>query len=53
VLFRSILSEIIAAVMQIKGIAAVTFTLPTPSTERITISDNEKATISPNDIGIS
>jgi hypothetical protein len=48
-----ILSEIIAAVMQIKGIAAVTFTLPTPSTERITISDNEKATISPNDIGIS
>jgi uncharacterized phage protein gp47/JayE len=48
-----ILSEIIAAVMQIKGIAAVTFTLPTPSTERITIADNEKATLSPNDVGIS
>lgn len=48
-----ILSEIIAAVMQIKGVAAVTFTFPSPSTERVTIADNEKATLSPDDIGIS
>lgn len=48
-----ILSEIIAAVMNIKGVAAVTFTNPTPSTERIVISDNEKATIAPEDIGIA
>ena len=48
-----ILSEIIAAVMNIKGVAAVTFTNPTPSTERITIANNEKSTISPNDIGIA
>ena len=48
-----ILSEITAAVMQIKGVAATTFTYPNPSTERITIADNEKATIDPNDIGIA
>jgi hypothetical protein len=48
-----ILSEIIASVMQIKGVGAVTFTSPEPSTERITISDNEKATITPDDIGIA
>ena len=48
-----ILSEIIASVMAIKGVGAVTFTTPTPSTERITIADNEKATIVPNDIGIA
>jgi len=48
-----ILSEMIAAVMQIKGVAAVTFTNPVPSTERITITSNEKATITPNDIGIA
>lgn len=48
-----ILSEIIASIMQIKGVGAVTFTYPTPNTERITIADNEKATITPNDIGIA
>jgi hypothetical protein len=48
-----ILSEIIAAVMNIKGVGAVTFTNPTPDTERITIANNEKATISPDDIGIA
>jgi len=48
-----IVSEIIASVMQIKGVGAVTFTNPIPSTERITISSNEKATIVPDDIGIA
>jgi hypothetical protein len=48
-----IVSEIIANVMQIKGVGAVTFTNPIPSTERITISSNEKATITPDDIGIA
>jgi uncharacterized phage protein gp47/JayE len=48
-----ILSEIIAAIMNIKGVGAVTFTNPVPSTERIVIANNEKATISPEDIGIA
>lgn len=48
-----ILSEIIAAVMEIRGVAAITFTNPTPNTERIVIADNEKAIISPNDIGVA
>lgn len=48
-----ILSEIIAATMQIKGVAAVTFTNPVPSTERITVAGNEKATISTENIGIA
>jgi uncharacterized phage protein gp47/JayE len=48
-----ILSEIIASIMQIKGVAAVTFTNPVPSTERITIANNEKAVITPEDIGIA
>jgi uncharacterized phage protein gp47/JayE len=48
-----ILSEIIATIMQIKGVAAVTFTTPVPSTERISIADNEKATITPDNIGIA
>jgi len=48
-----ILSEIIAAVMQIKGVAAVTFTNPTPSTERIFVANNEKATILKENIGIA
>lgn len=48
-----ILSEIIAAIMGIKGVGAVTFTNPVPSTERITIANNEKATIVPEDIGIA
>lgn len=48
-----ILSEIIAAIMNIKGVGAVTFTNPTPNTERVTIANNEKATIQPEDIGIA
>lgn len=48
-----ILSEIIAAIMNIKGVGAVTFTNPTPDTERVTIANNEKATITPEDIGIA
>jgi uncharacterized phage protein gp47/JayE len=48
-----ILSEIIADIMGIKGVGAVTFTNPTPDTERITIANNEKATITPEDIGIA
>lgn len=48
-----ILSEIIAAIMGIKGVGAVTFTNPTPDTERVTIANNEKATITPEDIGIA
>lgn len=48
-----ILSEIIASIMSIKGVGAVTFTSPTPDTERITIANNEKATITPEDIGIA
>ncbi len=48
-----ILSEIIASIMGIKGVGAVTFTNPTPDTERITIANNEKATIVPDDIGIA
>ena len=48
-----ILSQIVASIMQIKGVAAVTFVYPVPSTERITISDNEKASISTDSIGIS
>ncbi len=48
-----ILSEIIASIMSIKGVGAVTFTNPVPSTERITIANNEKATITPEDIGIA
>jgi hypothetical protein len=48
-----ILSEIIARVMKIKGVAAVTFTTPDPSTERIFVNENEKARIVPEDIGIA
>jgi len=48
-----ILSEIIAQVMGIKGVAAVTFTNPTPSTERITIASNTRANISADNIGIA
>lgn len=48
-----ILSEIIVNVMNITGVAAVTFTSPDPSTERISIADNEKAFIEPDDISVS
>lgn len=48
-----ILSEIIADIMGIKGVGAVTFTNPTPDTERITIANNEKAVVTPEDVGIA
>lgn len=48
-----ILSEMIVRVMGITGVAAVTFNLPVPSTERISVSDNEKAFIEPQDISIA
>lgn len=48
-----ILSEITVAIMNITGVAAVTFTVPTPSTERISVSDNEKSFIESQDISVS
>lgn len=48
-----VLSEIIANVMAIRGVGAVTFIDPAPSEESIPISDEEKALISPDDIEIS
>lgn len=48
-----ILSEIIVKIMSITGVAAVTFNVPAPSTERISVADNEKAFIEPNDISIA
>ena len=48
-----VLAEIIVAVMQITGVAAVTFNVPAPSTERISVADNEKAFIEPNDISVA
>lgn len=47
-----ILSAIIAQVMKVKGVAAVTFSTPAPSQERITVASNEKALISADAIGI-
>jgi hypothetical protein len=47
-----IMSAIIAAVMKVKGVAAVTFNTPEPSTERITVASNEKALIIADRIGI-
>ena len=48
-----ILSEITVAVMSITGVAAVTFNTPDPSTERISIADNEGAFIEPNDVTVA
>ena len=48
-----VLSEITVSVMSITGVAAMTFTNPTPDTERISIADNEKAFIEPDDISVS
>ena len=48
-----ILSEVIVSVMSITGVAAVTFTNPTPDTERVAIADNERAFITPDDISVS
>ena len=48
-----IVSEMIVSVMDITGVEAVTFNEPSPSTERISIADNEKAFINPDDISVS
>ncbi len=48
-----ILSEIIARVMTIRGIEAATFNSPSPNTERIAVSDIEKAFVQARDISIS
>jgi uncharacterized phage protein gp47/JayE len=48
-----ILSEIIARVMSINGVDAATFTNPIPSTERITVADDQKAIITPDLISLS
>ena len=48
-----VLSQIIANLMSISGVASVVFTTPKPSTAIIAIGNNQKATISASDIGIS
>jgi uncharacterized phage protein gp47/JayE len=48
-----ILSAIIARCMQISGIAAITFTTPSPTEERIAVSSDQKALILPDNILIS
>lgn len=48
-----ILSEIIVKVMSITGVAAVTFNVPAASTERISVADNEKAFVEPQDISVA
>ncbi len=48
-----ILSEIIARVMSVSGVGAITFIVPSPETERIAVSDEEKALIASRDISIS
>jgi uncharacterized phage protein gp47/JayE len=48
-----IMSDIIVRVKNIVGVAAVTFIVPSPSNERISISDGEKAFIEPTDISIT
>jgi uncharacterized phage protein gp47/JayE len=48
-----ILSEVIVRIMDITGVAAVTFNTPLPSTERISVADNEKAFIEPENISVA
>jgi uncharacterized phage protein gp47/JayE len=48
-----ILADIIVRIMNITGVAAVTFNTPAPSTERIAIADNEKSFIEPTDISVA
>jgi uncharacterized phage protein gp47/JayE len=48
-----IMSEIIARIMGINGIQAATFTSPSASTERITVTDDQKALINPEQISLS
>lgn len=48
-----ILSEMSARIMAISGIDAVTFTSPSPTMERITVNDQEKAYINPDLISLA
>jgi hypothetical protein len=48
-----VLSQIIADVQAVTGVASVVFTNPAPSTPSITLSSNEKAIISANNILLS
>jgi hypothetical protein len=48
-----ILSEIIAKIMNIRGVGAATFNIPSPNTERIYIDNIEKAFIEAKDISLA
>lgn len=48
-----ILSEIISRIMTIRGVEAATFNVPVAATERIPISDIEKAFVEANNISIA
>jgi len=48
-----ILSEVTAAIMDISGVAAVTFTTPSPTLERITIAADQRAYVAPEAIFLS
>ncbi len=48
-----VLSQIIADIQPISGVASVVFTNPVPSTQSITLAANEKAIISSNNISIA
>jgi len=48
-----IMSQIIADIQPIKGVASVVFTNPVPSTQSIVLSSNEKAIIAANNISIA
>jgi hypothetical protein len=48
-----VLSEIIARIMSINGIDAAGFTNPAASTERITVADDQKSLITPEQISLS
>jgi uncharacterized phage protein gp47/JayE len=48
-----VLSQIIADIQPISGVASVVFTNPAPSTQSITLASNEKAIISADNISIA
>ncbi len=48
-----VLSQIIADIQPINGVASVVFTNPAPSTQSITLAANEKAIITANNISIA
>ncbi|CAM6003883.1 unnamed protein product [Sphagnum balticum] len=48
-----IMSQIIADVQAVTGVASVVFTVPAPSTASITLNSNEKAIITANSISIA